>query len=171
MSAVRPRYPAPFMKKYLVTIILTVPVLVHACTAVVVAFKGLNDLFDHKAFAEYVATYPGYCGLSYSWHEHKLAQQTVDKLQVPYQLYGFSQGASTVHKILKQNLHKPPEYVITIGAYKTADVNFAKYGVPFDNYFDQSGTGQKSPGIFLNVPHMLMQSAVNQRRVGIVAVP
>ena len=159
------------MKKYLVDVILTVPAIVHACVGVVVAFKGLNDLFDDKAFAEYVASYPGYCGLSYSWHEHKLAQQTVDKLQVPYQLYGFSQGASTVHKILKQNLHKLPEYVITIGAYKTADVDFTKYGIAFENYFDFSGRGQKSPGIYLSVPHMQMQAAVNLRRVRIVAIP
>ena len=159
------------MKKYLIATVLAIPAVAMGCAVTVIAFKGQNNSFDQLAFNDYIADRPNYCGVVYSWNEVKAAQRKITALQVPYQLYGFSKGAVTVHKILKQNLHKPPQYVITIGAYKTVDVDFTKYNIPYDNYFDLSGRGQQSPGIFLNVAHMQMQAAVNLRRVGIVAVP
>ena len=158
------------MKKLLFSVFLLLPAIVHSCTGVVIAFKGKNDMFDNAAFKDYHNSI-NYCGIAYSWQDGAKALTVIKTLQVPYQLYGFSQGASTVSNILKQTKTKPPEYTITIGAYKTANVDFTKYGIAFDNYFDFSGHGQKSPGIHLNVAHMKMQAAVNTRRVGIVAVP
>ena len=55
-----------------------------------------------------------------------------------------------------------PEYVITIGAYKTTNVNFDKYGIKYNNYFDHSGLGQSSPGVFLDVSHNKIQQKVNE---------
>ena len=42
------------------------------------------------------------------------------------------------------------------------DVDFKKYDVKFDNYFDDSGRGQKSPGVFLSVSHSKIQKEVNK---------
>ena len=156
------------MKKIALALLLACN-LSYACTGYVIAFKGKDNVFDHKAFEAYYNNL-NYCGISYSWQNSAQAIQLIKTLQVPYQLYGFSQGASTVANILKQKLNQP-EYIITIGAYKTTDVDFTKYGIPYNNYFDLSGQGQKSPGIFLNVAHSKIQSEVNIRRVGIVAVP
>lgn len=139
-------------------VMLLFPVASLACDGYVVGFKGLGDAFDHKAFSEY-ANNTGYCSRAYSWNDPS-AKQFVQSLKVPYQLYGFSKGAETVAQLLKTGLK--PEYAITIGAYKTVDVNFTKYSVPFTNYFDSSGRGQRSPGVFLDVPHIKMQSTVNK---------
>ncbi len=146
--------------------------LSYACSGYVLGFRGLNDVFDHKAFEVYY-TNLNYCGISYSWQNSKQATELIKTLQVPYQLYGFSKGAETVSRLLKTDLVRlnPPEYAITIGAYRTTNVDFTKYGISYNNYFDHSGQGQKSPGIFLNVAHSKIQSEVNNRRVGIVAVP
>jgi len=157
------------MKKTVLLLAL-VSNLGYACDGYVIGFKGLNDAFDHKAFEVYY-TNLNYCGLSYSWQNTKQATELIKTTQVPYQLYGFSKGAETVASILKTTLAKPPEYVVTIGAYKTADVDFTKYSIKFNNYFDFSGQGQKSPGVFLNVQHHKMQSEVNTRRVRIVVIP
>ena len=112
-----------------------------------------------SAFTEY-ANIVGYCPRAYSWNDPQ-GVKFVQDLQVPYQLYGFSKGAETVAQLLKTKI-KPPEYVLTIGAYKTVNLNFDSYKVRYQNYFDNSGQGQKSPGIFLNVPHMQMQREVNK---------
>ena len=122
---------------------------------------GLNDAFDHKAFGVYSAN-ANYCYKTYKWQDKHKAQQYINALNVPYQLYGFSQGASTVGSLVRQGkLKKYPEYIITVGAYKTTNVDFSLTGIPFDNYFDYSGVGQTSPGTFILVPHYKIQQAVN----------
>jgi hypothetical protein len=138
---------------------------IHACTGYIIGFKGLEDAFDTAAFRQY-ADRLGYCNKVYSWHEDKKAVQYVDQLKVPYQLYGFSKGAQTVSTILGRVKHRP-EFVITIGAYKTTNVDFTNYKVNFVNYFDESGKGQKGPGIFLNVLHFEMQKEVNRINGGL----
>jgi hypothetical protein len=156
--------------------ILLVPLLLYniayACQGYVIGFKGLHGIFDTNAFYEYHNNL-SYCGISYNWYESKKAIEVIKVLEVPYQLYAFSKGAETVVNILNSPsaIKNPPEYIITIGAYRTTNVNFAKYGIRFDNYFDHSSQGQKSPGIFLNVPHFKMQSEVNNRGVRIVVIP
>lgn len=145
----------------MVVMLFLLPLTALACQGYVIGFKGLNESFDHNAFNEY-ARHQGYCTKSYSWTATKLAEQQIAKLTVPYQLYGFSKGAESVRTILqKQNLQKP-EFVLTIGAYRTTDVNFDKYGVLYENYFDHSGRGQKSPGTYLNISHDRVQRAVNK---------
>ena len=46
-----------------------------------------------------------------------------------------------------------PTFVITVGAYKTTDVNFEKFNVVFINFFDDSGKGSLSPGLYISVSH------------------
>jgi len=144
----------------LFTLALFLPIVANACSGYVFGFKGLNEHFDNEAFDVYVKRI-GYCSKTYSWNQEEDAKRVIKSLKVPYQLYGFSKGAITVSTLLKSEL-KRPEYVLTIGAYKTVDVNFDKYGVKYNNYFDDSGRGQRSPGIFLDVPHLMMQKEVNK---------
>jgi hypothetical protein len=133
----------------------------HACTGWVIGFRGLNDAFDDVAFRNYVSRL-GYCTKIWSWHQHSEAVKHISVLRTPYQLYGYSQGAVTVGNVLKQIPSKKPDFVITVGAYRTTDVDFSKYGVSFQNYFDSSGRGQRSPGIFLSVAHYKIQGEVNR---------
>lgn len=131
-----------------------------ACDGYVIGFKGLNDTFDMTSFEEY-ANIKNYCSKVYSWNEHVKAIDFINKTYKPYHLYGYSKGAETVGRVLKHAKRKP-KYVITMGAYKTTDVNFDKYKVKYNNYFDDSGIGQKSPGTFLKVPHYQIQKEVNK---------
>jgi hypothetical protein len=147
------------MKKVIVLITYLFCLTTYACQGFVVGFKGINDAFDNKAFAKY-AEKQKYCARSFSWHQTQEAINLINTLSVPYQLYGYSKGASSVSKVLQLALNKP-QFAITIGAYRTTDVNFDRYGIAYANYFDHSGTGQRSPGIFLNVSHWEIQREVN----------
>jgi hypothetical protein len=146
--------------KIITTILLMFPLVATACSGYVIAFKGLNNAFDNEALSVY-ANRIAYCSKSFSWDREKDAIKFIETLNVPYQLYGFSRGAQTVSTVLSAVKVKP-EYVITIGAYKTANVNFDKHNVRYNNFFDQSGVGQKSPGMYLNVPHNMIQKEVNK---------
>ena len=147
------------VKKFIV-ILLAVPAMAMACSGWVIGFKGHNQVFDYEAFADY-ATNQGLCWRSFGWQDSVEAQQFVQRLTTPYQLYGFSRGAETVAALLRQGRVRPRS-VITVGAYRTVDVNFDRYGIPYRNYFDRSGQGQKSPGVFLDVDHNRVQRAVTE---------
>lgn len=149
------------MKKSLTTFLFCLPIVTSACSGYVIGYKGINDVFDSKAFNEY-ANQISYCNHSYSWYQIDESVKLINSLNVPYHFYGFSKGAATVSEILKTKKVKKPEFIITIGAYKTTDVNFNRYDVKYKNYFDESGIGQNSPGLFLNVPHIEMQKEVNR---------
>ena len=59
-------------------------------------------------------------------------------------------------------LNKAAVFVLTIGAWYTTDVDFGDYEINFDNFFDESGRQQKSPGIHVyNISHGQMQEYVN----------
>lgn len=147
------------MKKILL-LFLFYPAIAYSCNGYVIGFKGLDDIFDQQAFKEY-ADRRGYCSVSYSRHSVNLAIQHISTLSVPYRLYGYSAGSISVRSVLENKNIKKPEFVITVGAYKTTDVNFDKFKVPYVNYFDHSGRGQKSPGIYLDVSHNKIQQTVN----------
>jgi hypothetical protein len=149
------------MKKCVLAFLILCATSVYSCNGLVIGFKGKDDIFDQQAFDNY-ARHLDYCGRSYSWHQIKEAQQQIMSTTVPYQLYGFSQGAVSVKNILSKANIRKPEFVLTVGAYKTADVNFNRYQVRYKNYFDHSGIGQASPGVFLNVPHNRIQQEVNK---------
>lgn len=155
------------MKKVLLLLSFLFTIPAYACSGYVIGFKGQDDIFDHGAFINY-ARHAGFCSKSFSWHKSNDAINYINKLNVPYEIYAFSKGAEVVHNVLKKVTRKP-EYILTIGAYKTTNVNFYSYGVPFMNYFDHSGKGQKGPGLFLNVPHDSMQREVN-KLYGVISV-
>jgi hypothetical protein len=147
--------------KLLILLFLFFSTNVYSCSGYVIGFKGLNGVFDTKSFNEYVKT-TNYCSKVYNWNQEKEALKFINYLQTPYKLYGFSRGAASVFTIMNQLNSKKPEYIITVGAYRTTDVNFDKFQVEYKNYFDNSGRGQKSPGIFLDVSHADIQREVNR---------
>ena len=149
------------MIRFLFATILFFPISLYACVGYVIGFKGNDDIFDHQAFNQYVNQI-GYCSKLFSWHRSNDAVKFINSIDEKYQLYGFSKGAETISKLLKNSSVKKPEYVLTIGAFRTTDVDFKKYDVKFDNYFDDSGRGQKSPGVFLSVSHSKIQKEVNK---------
>jgi len=131
----------------------------YACDSYVLGFKGQGGQFDTEAFEHYVGSR---CSRLYDATDIAKAVEFIRTLDKPYELYGFSLGAQSVRSVLALASTKP-SFVLTIGAYHTADVNFDKYGVEYKNYFDTSGRLQRSPGIHVpNVQHMKMQKYVNK---------
>lgn len=146
--------------KSLALFALLFPSTAISCAGYVVGFKGINDNFDNAAFIDY-SRKTNYCYKAYSWNQTKQATKFINNLTVPYHLYGYSMGAGSIKEVLN-TVTKRPEFVITIGAYKNTDVNFTEYNIKFENYFDDSGVGQTSPGKFVFVPHNKIQQAVNK---------
>ena len=147
--------------KIILLALLLFPLNAFACNGYVIAFKGLNDAFDFKAFKEYTEQ-AGLCGKTYSWTNVQGATKFILSSELPYELYGYSQGAESVRNFLKNTALRKPTFVITVGAYKTANVNFDDFNVNYINFFDDSGKEQKNSGIFLKVPHHKIQQEANK---------
>lgn len=143
-----------------ITILILFPTVALACSGWVIGFRGHNEVFDYEAFADY-ASHQGLCSRSFGWQDSVEAERFIQRIPTPYQLYGFSRGAETVATMLRQGRVRP-DSVITVGAYRTVDVNFDRYGIPYRNYFDRSGRGQRSPGVFLDVDHGRVQRVVTE---------
>jgi hypothetical protein len=132
-----------------------------ACDSYVIGFRGLNRAFDQPAFDQY-ADRRGSCSLVYDYTEIAEAVSFVDHIQEPYELYGYSAGAVAVGQILPR-VSRLPEYVITVGALSSVNVDFSRYGIRFDNYFDASGRGSRSPGRYIpGVAHDRIQAYINR---------
>ena len=143
----------------ILVVLLLLPCISFACDLYIIGFRGKGGAFDQQAFNEYASTY---CSRTYNAEQTNEALKFIKTINKPYELYGFSLGAISVATVLK-NVSIKPEFVLTIGAHSTADVDFSKYSVKYKNYFDNSGILQKSPGIHVrNVPHMSMQKYVNK---------
>ena len=147
------------LRKFLILMLLS-PVMVWACSGWVIGFRGQNEVFDYEAFADY-AVIQGRCFRSFSWNQGAEAERMLTAVKVPYELYGFSRGAETVAGLLRQGRVRP-DRVITVGAFRTVNVNFDQHGVPYRNYFDRSGLGQLSPGVYLDVDHGRVQRTVTE---------
>lgn len=141
--------------KHLIAILMLWPAVALACSGWVIGFRGNHGQFDHKAFEQY-AHWRGYCHQWFEWNHIDAALTFINQINTPYQLYGFSRGAGSVRQILLKTQRKP-EFVITTGAFRTTNVNFDFFGVPYHNYFDRSGRGQTSPGIFVPIEHGKIQ--------------
>lgn len=129
------------------------------CKSYVIGFRGLDGAFDSQAFNQYARQNKS-CSRVYNHEDIKSAMKFINTVKTPYILYGFSAGASSVSYIVK-HVKRKPGYVITVGAWHTTDVDFNKYDIDFDNFFDASGRNNKSPGIHVkNVPHFKMQQYV-----------
>ncbi len=151
------------MKYIIAAAVLSLQCTANACTGYVVGYKGMHDLFDKDAYNTYVAS-TSYCSKVYSHWQVAESEKFIKTLKVPYQLYGYSAGAraiSDVMPLLRKHNSAMPELILTFGAYKTAKVNFTEYKVPFKNFFDGSGIGQTSPGVYLKVPHSKIQAEAN----------
>ena len=131
-----------------------------ACSGWVIGFRGQNEVFDYEAFADY-AVIQGRCFRSFSWNQGAEAERMLTAVKVPYELYGFSRGAETVRLLLERGSVRP-DSVITVGAFRTVNVNFDQHGIPYRNYFDRSGLGQLSPGVYLDVDHGRVQRTVTE---------
>ena len=131
-----------------------------ACDSYVIGFRGAGGAFDQPQFERY-AERNAACSLVYNSDEIEPAVQFIGGITVPYQLYGFSAGASSIVQVLRR-VKRMPQFVLTIGAWYTVNVDFNHYDIDFDNFFDASGRGQRSPGIHVyNVSHGRMQEYVN----------
>ncbi len=153
--------PIENMKRILFLLLLA-PVIANAkCNNYIIAFRGLEDAFDKEAFLQY-ANIKSSCYKIFNWQQVDHAVDFINNLATDYEFYGFSKGAWSVSKTLTKVKHKP-KYIITIGAWHTTDVDFSKYNIKFNNFFDHSGRNQKSPGTHIyNVPHMRMQNHINK---------
>jgi hypothetical protein len=114
---------------------------------IIIGFKGKMGAFDQKAFEDFAAKRklkPIVMNM-----ESRLTLINTIKNNPNYELYGYSLGAAHVAYVVKMaydsNLPMPKR-VTTVGAFYSTDVDFRKYNVKFDNYFDASGAGQQSPG-------------------------
>ena len=137
---------------------MLIPATSTACESYVIGFRGKGGAFDVTAFNKYVGHQ---CSKLYNADQTKTAIQFIQGIHTPYELYGFSLGAQSVATVLR-NVTTKPNFVLTIGAYHSTDVNFDRYNIKYKNYFDASGRLQKSPGTFvLNVEHMKLQEYVN----------
>jgi hypothetical protein len=131
------------------------------CSRYVIGFRGLSSAFDQAAFDQYVAQRQG-CGRVYNYTQAVSAVEFVKSISQPYELYGYSAGVVAVGQVLKQSRRRP-DYAVTVGALATVNVDFSQYGIKFDNWFDDSGRGSRSPGQYLpGVAHDRIQSHVNQ---------
>ena len=147
------------LKQFAVALLLA-PTVTLACSGWLIGFRGQNEVFDYEAFADY-AVIRGLCFRSYSWHQGEDAVRALQNIRAPYHLYGFSRGAETVAALLRQGRVRP-QSVITVGAFRTVDVDFDRYGIQYQNYFDRSGRGQRSPGVYLDVDHGRVQRTVTE---------
>lgn len=147
--------------KILLTLLLVYSGIINAaCTSYVIGFRGAGGAFDQPQFDRY-AERNAACSVVYNSEEVDAAVQFIGGTTGPYQLYGFSAGASSIVQVLRR-VKRMPEFVLTIGAWYTVNVDFTYYDIHFDNFFDASGRQQRSPGIHVyNVSHGRMQEYVN----------
>ena len=159
------------MKKILLSLLALFPSEAYACNGYVIGFKGIHDRFDEQAF-QYYAKQRGFCGKSFSWPNTQQAIKFVKDSGKEYELYGYSQGASSVRKVLEAGRLRSPRFVITIGAWHTANINFDRFNVEYKNFYDKSGINpnRKEPkNKFMNVSHQLIQRRVNEYLFGPLA--
>ena len=149
------------IKKILLLLFLSTPIIASACKGYLIGFMGVKDQFDHVAFFEY-SDNVGLCGRFFRHNDVQSAMKFIASNKLPYEMYGYSLGAVSVRKVLENKKLRRPDFIITIGAYKTTDVNFDKFEVLYLNFYDDSGFGQQTRGTFVNVPHDLLQSEVNK---------
>jgi hypothetical protein len=149
------------MRLFLFLLLLTTGVAHADCGSYVIGFRGASGAFDQAAFDRY-AERNADCSVVYNSDEITDAVEFINQTREPYQLYGYSAGASAIKPILRK-VRRMPGFILTVGAWYLTDVNFDRYDIDFDNFFDESGRQQKSPGMHVpNVPHDRMQEYVTQ---------
>lgn len=130
----------------------------------VIGFRGQGNAFDHKAFQEF-ARKRNLEPIEFGSYEAEKAFRYINSRKDGYELYGFSAGAWTVKQVLAlqhMNHGRMPMHVTTVGAHPSVNVDFSQWGVPFTNYFDNSGKNHKSPGTHMPVPHSKAMESANK---------
>ena len=121
----------------------------------IIGFKGMNEQFDTEAFIIF-AQKRNLKPYVFNANQVSSAVRLIKSKKKNYELYGYSLGAVSVRETLtilkRENVHMPT-FIITVGAYKTTNVNFTDFDVNFFNFFDDSGKGSLSPGLYIPVPH------------------
>ena len=121
----------------------------------IIGFRGMDEQFDTEAFILF-AHKRNLKPYVFSANQVSSAVRLIKSKKKNYELYGYSLGAVSVRETLtilkKENVHMPT-FIITVGAYKTTNVNFKDFDVNFFNFFDDSGKGSLSPGLYIPVPH------------------
>lgn len=119
-----------------------------------IAFSGANGAIDITALSR-IADAKKLTLFRLGWNNEETALKVISQLansKSSYELYGYARGAQSVSDVMKsiqeQNLPKP-KGILTIAAHNEVDVDFKKYGVPFQNYFGQSGKDNPGPGVHL----------------------
>lgn len=145
--------------KFLLLLLVLFSTSAEACKSYTVGFRGLGGQFDQQAFEQYARRNTD-CVKVFDHTEIDRAAKFINKIKRPYELYGFSAGASSIKPVLKK-VKRQPRYIITVGALYSTDVDFTRTEINFDNFFDASGKGSRSPGIHVkNVPHNKIQQYV-----------
>lgn len=144
--------------KYIL-IILFYLLTTNASAQIIIGFKGKHSIFDQKAFYQY-ANARNLKPVVLEANEVHRALQIIKAIDY-YELYGYSLGAASVVTVVKSAKSKP-RLVVTIAAYRGLDLDFAKYNIPFYNFFDYSSIPTTSPGYYINSDHWTVQQiAVN----------
>ena len=144
--------------KFLLLVLLFVSSVASACDSYMIGFRGQGGVFNQKAFLQY-ALKRSDCVKVFNFTDINQAIVFINKLDVPYSLYGFSAGASSIRRVLAK-VNKKPKYIITVGALYSTNVDFTATGIPFDNFFDDSGRGNKGPGTHIRISHGQIQQYV-----------
>lgn len=144
--------------KYLLILLCVLSINSQACTSYMIGFRGDQGQFDQLAFREFADRYTD-CNKVFNHTDITMAIQFINLIQVSYELYGYSAGASSIKHVLTR-VNRFPRYIITIGALSSTDVDFTNTEINFDNFFDPSGRGTRSPGIHVNVSHSQIQRYV-----------
>lgn len=114
---------------------------------VLIGFRGARGAFDYNAFKELAAKRNLTPVVMNT--DSRLAVINFIKNNPNYELYGYSKGAAVVAYLVK-TVHSSglprPRRITTVGAYHSTNVDFRPYGIKFENYFDSSGAGNRSPG-------------------------
>jgi hypothetical protein len=133
----------------------------------IIGFRGMNEQFDTESFIIF-AQKRNLKPYVFSANQVSSAVRLIKSEKKNYELYGYSLGAVSVRETLtilkKENVHMPT-FIITVGAYRTTNVNFKDFDVNFFNFFDDSGKGSLSPGLYIPVPHHQIMRYVTDMQI------
>ena len=132
---------------------------------ILIGFRGIHGIFDNRAFEQF-AHKRHLVPIAVDADGEEAAVWLIENHHGYYELYGYSLGAKSIKPLMDTIVIEGlplPGHITTVGAYHTHDVDFSIYGVPFDNYFDNSGRRNKNPGQHIpKVPHLRIQAYINE---------
>jgi hypothetical protein len=129
---------------------------------IIIGFRGSQEQFDQSAFEDFAKKRNLIPFVASPYYFARVVDK-INQHRGYYELYGYSLGAQAVRQVVV-HIHQArghmPARITTVGAHSKTNVNFAPYGIEFDNYFDASGRDNRAPGQHLSVPHDLIMRYV-----------